>query len=200
MVYSSVLFPILRKLLNHDCKRYIEEYLVESGVPYTVLQPTHLNETFPIAKVLNDEKPVYPAAWNPDVKFSFCTTKDLGEASARVLEQREKHYWATYQLVSTPEPLSYTEVCKIVSKVIGKEIEVKPKAFEDAVSTMLSMVVGNLPHGGEQATKEIGARMLLYYNDRGLVGNNNVTEMLLGHKTMTYEEWAKAKVEELKKQ
>ena len=38
-VYSSVLHPRIRKLLNHDCKRYVEEYLVESGLNYTIVQP-----------------------------------------------------------------------------------------------------------------------------------------------------------------
>jgi hypothetical protein len=40
-VYSSVLHPQIRKLLNHDCKRYVEEYLIESGLNYTIVQPSH---------------------------------------------------------------------------------------------------------------------------------------------------------------
>ena len=40
-IYASVLHPCLRKLMNHDCKRYVEEYLIESGLPYTILQPSH---------------------------------------------------------------------------------------------------------------------------------------------------------------
>ena len=35
-VYSSVLQTQLRKLLNHDCKRYVEEYLMESGLNFTI--------------------------------------------------------------------------------------------------------------------------------------------------------------------
>lgn len=40
-MYSSVLNPQLRKLMNHDCKRHVEEYLIESGLNFTVLQPSH---------------------------------------------------------------------------------------------------------------------------------------------------------------
>jgi uncharacterized protein YbjT (DUF2867 family) len=40
-VHSSVLHSLLRKLINHGCKRYLEEYLIESGLAYTILQPMH---------------------------------------------------------------------------------------------------------------------------------------------------------------
>ena len=39
-VYSSVLYPILRKLSNHDNKRYVEEALVESDLVYVSLFPS----------------------------------------------------------------------------------------------------------------------------------------------------------------
>ena len=40
-VLSSVLYWHLRKLLNHDRKRYIEEYLCESTLQWNVLQASH---------------------------------------------------------------------------------------------------------------------------------------------------------------
>ncbi|KAH0258521.1 NAD(P)-binding protein, partial [Aureobasidium melanogenum] len=196
LVYSSVIHPILQKLLNHDCKRYVEEYLIESGLNYTILQPTHMMEMLPLAKLLQDEKPVYPCNWNPATKFSFVTTRDIGEAAARILEQREKHVAATYQLVSTAAPLNYIEACEIVSKVIGKEVKAEQKGFEDAVNTSIKMI-----NGGKEppkAMKEIGSRMFLYYNERGLIGNNNVLGWLLGRETTGYEEWVKMRVEEIK--
>ncbi|CAD0100055.1 unnamed protein product [Aureobasidium mustum] len=196
LVYSSVIHPILQKLLNHDCKRYIEEYLIESGLSYTILQPTHMMEMLPLAKLMQDEKPIYPCNWDPKTKFSFVTTKDVGEAAAKVLENREKHVAATYQLVSTASPLNYVEACAIVSKVIGKEVKAEQRGFEDAVNTSIKMI-----NGGKEppkAMKEIGSRMFLYYNERGLIGNNNVLGWLLGRETTGYEEWVKLKVEEIK--
>lgn len=187
-------------MLNHDCKRYVEEALVESGIPHTILQPTHLNDTFPLAKLMQEDKPVYEANWDPEVKFSFCATKDLGEAGARVLEQREKHYWATYEMVSTPAPISYTEAVKIVGEEIGKEVQIKRRSYEEAVEFMIGMVGGATPHGRDPETKEIGKRMILYYNERGLVGNCNVMEMVLGRKPLSYRDWVREKVGELKGQ
>lgn len=40
-ILSSVLHPIRTKLLNHRIKIAVEEYLIESRLPYTILQPTH---------------------------------------------------------------------------------------------------------------------------------------------------------------
>ncbi|KAH0371327.1 NAD(P)-binding protein, partial [Aureobasidium melanogenum] len=196
LVYSSVIHPILRKLLNHDCKRYVEEYLIESGLNYTILQPTHMMEMLPLAKLMEQEKPVYPCNWDPATKFSFVTTRDIGEAAAKILEQRENHIAATYQLVSTAVPLNYIEVCEIVSKLIGKEVKAEKKGFEDAVDTSIKMI-----NGGKEPPKpmkEIGSRMFLYYNERGLIGNNNVLGWLLGRETTGYEEWVKIRVEEIK--
>ncbi|KAK6004352.1 hypothetical protein QM012_008214 [Aureobasidium pullulans] len=195
VVYSSVIHPILQKLLNHDCKRYVEEYLIESGLDYTILQPTHMMEMLPIAHLMQQENPTHLCNWNPTTKFSFVTTRDVGEAGARVLEQRQKHIAATYQLVSTKSPLSYTEACEIVSKVLGKEVKAQQKGFEDAVNTSIKMI-----NGGKEppkAMKEIGSRMFLYYNERGLIGNSNVLGWLLEREPTSYEQWAKMKVEEI---
>jgi hypothetical protein len=86
--------------------------------------------------------------------------------------------------------------CGIVSEVIGKEVTVQQKSFEDAVETSIKMING----GNEppKQMKEIGARMFLYYNERGLVGNCNVLKWLLGRETTGYEEWVKMRVEEIK--
>jgi uncharacterized protein YbjT (DUF2867 family) len=74
-VYSSVLNPQLRKMLHHDCKRYVEDYLLESGLNHTVLQPTHFMESSGLAMLLKfgkekegkDQELVYDAHWDPSI-------------------------------------------------------------------------------------------------------------------------------------
>lgn len=198
MLYSSVLFPVINKLTNHATKALAEEYLVESQLPYTILQPSHFMENFPLAKILSEEHPIYPAAYDPNVVFTWTSTKDLGEAAARVLEQREKHFYATYQCVSTPTPMTYVQAIDIVSKEIGKKIEIQRVPLEKVTEIMLPLVIGE-----REPTLEaiMGLKRLIsYYNERGLVGNCNVLEWLLGHKALTYEAWAKIKVKEVREQ
>lgn len=198
LIYSSVIFPILRKMLNHDCKRYVEEYIVESGLSYTILEPTHLMETMPLAKLMSEQNPVYPANWNPQTKFTFVSCKDVGEAAAKVLQEREKHFYATYQLVGTATPINYVEVLAFVSDAIGKQVQIQQRSFEEAVNVGIKILLGG--RDVPDATKQIGKRMFLYYNDRGLVGNRNVLQWVLGHKPLDYKEWVEAKVKELRSQ
>lgn len=87
--------------MNRDCKRYVEEYLIESGLQYTILQPSHFMDMFPIEKLSEEKQPVFRAQWDPEVPFSYTSRDDLGEVTVKILEQRKAHYYATYQLVST---------------------------------------------------------------------------------------------------
>ncbi|KAI7553735.1 NAD(P)-binding protein [Hortaea werneckii] len=191
LLYSSVLHPSLRKLLNHDAKRYVEEHLIESGLPYTIVQPTTMMENLPLSKLLHQEVPVYSALWNPDTKFSFVSCRDIGEACSNILFSPAKHLYATYQLVSTSAPLSYREALQIVSSHIGREVRVEQVPIEEGVRGFNRMRM----HGesGEVAfnSSQGPARMFMYYNEKGLVGNPNVLGWLLGRRPLEYEEWVR---------
>ena len=89
MLHSSVIFPILRRMVNHDSKRYVEEYLVESGLPYTIIQPTHIMETVNLAPLIEQDDPVNFRLWDPSTKFSFVSARDIGQAAVNILEQRK---------------------------------------------------------------------------------------------------------------
>ena len=188
LVFSSVLNTQLSKLLNHDCKRYVEEYLMESGLPYTIMQPTHFMDTFPVAQLAEQENAVYHAAWDPSVKFCFIALRDLGRASATVLEQREKHFYAQYPLVSAG-PHSYEEVVSIAGEEMGKQIQIQKLPYEEAIGVRLRLLLGI--ENGDPKVQEILERLVLYYERRGLMGNPNQLEWLLGKKPTTYAEWVR---------
>ena len=192
LLYSSVLFPILHKLLNHDSKRHAEEYLIESGLPWTVIQPSHLMENFPLAKVLREEEPTYPIPYDPATVFTWTTTKDLACATARILQERKTHLFAVYPLVST-RPGTYHDVVRWFGDAIGKEITIERVSPFEAAEMMAKAAAG-----GAKDAKVIFKRMLIYYDERGLVGNSSVLEMLLGRKPMSYAEWARVKVGEVR--
>jgi len=191
-VYSSVLYSQIRKLLNHDVKRGVEEYLVESGLPYTILQPTHFLDLFPIKKLSTEDKPIFPAHWNPRVPFSFIALKDLAAAAATVLNEREAHYSASYPLCSTG-PVPYAELCGIAGKVLGKDVEISEASFDETVNGRLAMIMGEnpLPH-----TRDSVERLVLYYNRYGLVGNPNVLRWLIGRQPTDPETWMRDQLAE----
>lgn len=179
-ILSSVLHPYLRKMLNHDRKRYIEEYLVESSLPWTILQPSHFMDNT-ITRILQlrttpNAEATFLAAHNPDVTFSFSCLYDFAEASAKVIQERSRHYFATYQLVST-WPMKYSDYIQEVGSAMGKTVNIKHTPFEEVVDLYTSNVFGRADV--DLKFKEGPARMLLYYNGRGLMANPRMTEWLL---------------------
>lgn len=195
--YSSVLNTQLRKMMNHDCKRYVEEYLMESGLDYTILQPTHFMDTFPVAQLLSQPEPLYRANWSTNVPFSFIALQDLAEAAATVIEERDTHYLAQYPLSST-RTLPYDEVIGNVSRAIGKHIKVETRPVIEATNALLDMLFG----GADKAhprTRDAAQRMVLFYNYHGLKGNPNVLEWLIGRKPTAHADWVQAQVQSVQK-
>ncbi|OJD35391.1 nucleoside-diphosphate-sugar epimerase [Diplodia corticola] len=195
-IYSSVLNTQLRKMMNHDCKRYVEEYLIESGLDYTILQPTHIMDTFPVAHLLSQAEPVYQANWNTSVPFSFIALQDLAEAAATVIEERDKHYLAQYPLSST-RALPYDEVIQTVGQAIGKNVRVETRPVTEAADALLTMMFG--ADKAHPSTRDIAQRMVLFYNYHGLKGNPNVLEWLIGRKPTAHADWVRAQVQDAEK-
>ena len=196
-VYSSVLHPQIRKLMNHDCKRYVEEYLIESGLSYTIVQPSHILDQFPVEKLLQSEEPVFPAPFDPQVTFSFTALQDLAEAFAGILNERENHYLAEYTACSTG-PTSYADLIAMLSEEIGKSIQILEKGYFESADQFQSMFAGkdgDVP----PVTRDAIHRLLLYYNFYGIKGNTNVLEWLIGRKPTTVEDFLRQKILEIRK-
>ncbi|KAF1976581.1 NAD(P)-binding protein [Bimuria novae-zelandiae CBS 107.79] len=187
-ILSSVLNTQLSKMLNHDCKRYIEERLMESGLPYTILQPTTFMDNLPVGMLAQQEIPVFRSTWNTENKFSWIATRDLAAAFDVVLTQREKHFYASYPLVSTHETMSFAEAMKVISQRIGKEVKVEVMEYRAAVSSLLVRLYGT-SEGVDQRSINTAQRMILYYDNRGLIGNSNILEWLIGRPATQFDQW-----------
>ena len=98
---------------------------------------------YPIAKLIapDGNEVHFNANWTPDVEFSFVALGDWGKAAKRVLEERERHYLAYHPIAGTM-PMSYGEVCGVVGEVIGKDVFVKQKGFEEAIEVFSVLCLG----------------------------------------------------------
>ncbi|KAL9060629.1 MAG: hypothetical protein Q9162_000580 [Coniocarpon cinnabarinum] len=190
-IYSSVLHTQLRKLINHDCKRYVEEYLVESGLQWTILRPTRFMDTFPVPALVAQqdlgEQLVLKTPYNPDTAHSFIALADLGDACVKVVKEREAHFLASYPLCSTM-PETYRDMTDVCSKHLGAKIELAKLPREQADLTFMRTLFGDVDRVPLE-TREAASRMLLYYEDRGLKGSPNVLRWLLGREPTTFEQW-----------
>jgi uncharacterized protein YbjT (DUF2867 family) len=196
-ILSSVLNSQLSKMLNHACKKEVEEYIMESGLPYTILQPTTFMDNIPIAMMVGQEKPVFRAAWDADVEFSMIALSDLADVFKTVLEQRERHFHAHYPLVSTHKPLTFADAMGVIGDKIGREVEIERLEYKQAVDGLLVRLFGT-SEGVDQRKRDVAQRMILFYDNRGLVGNSNVLEWVLGRRATQFDEWVEKKLEEEK--
>lgn len=97
-------------MLNYDGKRYVEEYLMETDLNWTIVQPSPFVDVMlpAIQGFATSKEPelVFTAGFNPKTRFSCLARRDLGEAVARIVEQRETYYFGLYLFVSMPTPMS----------------------------------------------------------------------------------------------
>ncbi|KAI1503110.1 putative nucleoside-diphosphate-sugar epimerase [Biscogniauxia marginata] len=205
-VFSSVLGTQHRNLMQHDLKSRIEERLFLSPLDYTILQPTNFMAAYPIAMLAQQEKPVIERLWNPFIPNSVIALRDLAEAAAKVLNEREKHFYAQYPLCSTL-PVSDAEIAAKIGEYISKEIEVKTPSFETGLKNTLKVLYGgkhvpeDFRHAAEgdsrpDLCRDGAERLVLYYNRRGLRGNPSVLRWLLGREPTTVEEYLKLELQE----
>ncbi|KAL9113353.1 MAG: hypothetical protein Q9227_002394 [Pyrenula ochraceoflavens] len=216
-VFSSVLCTQHRNLMQHDLKSRIEERLFLSPLNYTILQPTNFMDAYPVAMLCSQEKPSFEKLWTPEVPNSLIALRDLAEASARVLVEREAHYLAQYPLCSTM-PISDADVVRTIGKHAGKEIEMKTPTFETGVQKVIMYLFGegeSEVYASEHAdadlktpaaegdlrpdlTRDEAERLVLYYNRRGLRGNPSVLRWLLGREPTSVDEWVKIQMQQAK--
>ncbi|KAF5133373.1 hypothetical protein E5D57_003997 [Metarhizium anisopliae] len=195
-LFSSVLSTQHRTLLHHDLKSYVEEHLFLSPITcWTILKPVNFMDTFPLARLASQEKPVLDKWWSPNYASSLVSLKDLAEVSAKVLNERERHFLAEYPLCSTT-PIAETEVVKLVEKRIGKQIEVRVPSLEAGSDKLMEFLygdkTGNTGNQGDprgDLVRDTVERLILYYNRRGLQGSPNVMRWLLEREPTSVEQW-----------
>lgn len=155
-------------------------------------------DAYPVADLARQDAPVLEKWWAPQHANSVIALQDLAEATAKVLNEREKHYLAEYPLCSTM-PISEIDIVKIISDRIGKKVVLKTPSFEAGVHRLQSSLfrttgtkVSSLASEGDSRpdlVRDTVERLILFYNGRGLKGSPNVLRWLLGREPATVEEW-----------
>ena len=170
LVLYSVLHPILSEVRHHSLKLQAEEYLVNSGQNYTILQPGRYMQHHELiwGEIIETGKHRMP--FNVNSKFNIVDLADLAEAAANVLVSGD-HEFATYQLAG-PEALSQMDMAKIISEVIGIPIFAEAKAVDEYITA--AKKIGIPADRIEQLSI-----MNEHYDKHGLRGNSNILEWLI---------------------
>ncbi len=188
-VFSSVLHAIITDLTQHEVKRDIEEYLLSSGLEFTILQPT--NFMLPMRLRPAFESGVFRLSWSLDRYQSLVDLDDLTEVAAAVLTDGAHHAGATYELVAPGRYTAY-DLAKIIAEVVGREIlteRVDPDVF--VKQYLRANDVREIPY-------EVGVarRISERYSRYDFVGNSNVLTWLLGRQPTTFDRFVRKSFEQ----
>ncbi|MEQ8246983.1 MAG: NmrA family NAD(P)-binding protein [Alphaproteobacteria bacterium] len=182
VVYHSVLHPQVQALTHHWNKLFVEEALIESGLPYTILQPSSYmqNTAGDWAGIV--ERGVHTLAFSATAKLSLVDLDDVAAVAAQVVGQSD-HFGAIYELAG-PAMLSCEDKAAILSTVLGRPI----RAAQDSEETFRRKAAAA---GMPQHVIDTRAQMFAHYDTQGLPGNPNVLRWLLGRSPTTYEQYAR---------
>ena len=169
-VFHSVLHPQIEAMPHHWRKLRVEECLFESGLTYTILQPTTYMQNVLAHWDQILEQGNYAVPYSVDTRLSMVDLEDVAQVAALVLTQ-PGHAGATYELVGT-ESISPAEVATLLSRQLDRHVsaEVMPLEAWEGQARAADL-------GDDQVANLI--KMFRYYERYGFLGNSRVLSCLL---------------------
>ncbi len=169
-VYHSVFHPHIESMPHHWQKMRVEEYLFQSGLAYTILQPAPYMQN--ILAHWDDivNKSRYPIPYSETTRLNMVDLEDIAEAAATVISE-PGHEGAIYELCGA-ENLSQIEVAQILSQQLGHRIDVKFIPIQEWEANAQKKGLG------DYQVKTL-IKMFQYYDRVGFLGNCRVLEWLL---------------------
>jgi uncharacterized protein YbjT (DUF2867 family) len=174
-VYHSVLHSVLHDMPHHQKKLMVEELLVNSGIPYTIIQPAVFIQNILESWKLLSEKGIFQQKFFTTSETRMCMVdlEDIAEVASIILT-RPGHIGATYELCG-PENLSLSDMIAAMEQHFGREIKVEMPQDEMFAAQLKKHGVGDY-----QVNTLI--KMFQHYNEHGFIGNPNVLTWILGRK------------------
>lgn len=167
-IYHSVLHPQIEVMNHHWQKMRVEELLFESGIPFTILQPAPYMQNLLAGWKAIVEDGVLRVPYSVEARFSFLDLDDLAEA-ARIVLAESGHLNAVYELAGTA-PTSHAEVAEVFERTLRRTVRAEKMEIKDwRVSA----------RGISEYAMDNLIRMFEYYDQCGLVGNQNALKWVL---------------------
>ena len=174
-VFHSVLHSVLQEMPHHQKKLIVEQLVVDSGIPYTIGQPTVFMQN--IFESWNSivEKGVFVQKFftTPNTRMCLVDLDDVAVAAATILTSND-HFNASYEF-SGSENLSLQDMVEVMALCLNREIEVETLSDE-----MLSSQLRRF--GADDYRVNTLLKMFHHYNEHGFYGNSNILKWMIGRK------------------
>ena len=114
---------------HHWQKLRVEERLLESGLPFTILQPAPYMQNVLAHRRRILEDGIYPVPYSAKTRLALVDLVDVGETVATVLLETG-HKDAVYELTGEAG-MTQTEVAAVLGHAAGRTVMVEETAVED---------------------------------------------------------------------
>jgi uncharacterized protein YbjT (DUF2867 family) len=175
--YHSVLHPQVEAMPHHWEKMRVEEQLYESGLCYTILQPTAYMQNVLAHWDQILKHGTYPVPYALETHLGMVDLEDVAEAAATVLTE-PGHGGATYELVGEGV-LSQTEVTAVLSQQLGRPVRAEVTPLNEWERGARAVGLGDYQ-------VETLLKMFRYYEQYGFWGNPHVLGWLLHRPPTTF--------------
>lgn len=169
-VFSGVIHPSLTKLPNHAAKLPVEQAIYQSGLVFTVLQPTLFMQTIDQGwdEVVAESQ--FSLPYSKQMRVSYVDYRDVAEVAAIALTTDRLDY-GTYELCG-PGMFNRIELTILMTKALARSIEAGDLPF-DAWADKVQIPVGSMRDGLAQMYSDL--------DQFGLPGGNAlVLQAILG--------------------
>ena len=181
-VFHSVLHPQIEAMPHHWQKMRVEELLFESGLPFTILQPTVYMQNVLASWNQIVETGKYRVPYSTETRLSLVDLADVAEAAALVLSG-PGYGGATIELVGTPT-MSQLEIAQTLADQLQRPVEAEVISLEEWERVARSSGLGDY-----QVLTLM--KMFCYYESYGFAGNPNALKCLLGRQPTSFAEFVK---------
>lgn len=189
VVYVSCAHPQISALAHHTHKLQVEEAVLESGLPYTILQPSMFMQNVRYAWNSIVKDGALRFTWEPTQRFNLLDVADLGDVIEIALTSDTLRN-GTYEL-TTDQSLTVTEMAACFSAALGRTITAGKQDFTEFAQMAKAR---GLPDWGINNLRD----MSRYYDEHGYSGGNAfVLRHILGREPATYRDFVARLIAEM---
>ena len=181
-ILHSVLHPQIEALPHHWQKMRVEELLFQSGLHFTILQPTAYMQNILAHWDQIITNGIYPVPYLPKSRLSMVDLDDIAQVAAMALTE-PGHQGAIYELVGV-SAMSQIDIANALSEQLNRPVTVKVVPLEEWERNARNSGLGEF----QAATLK---KMFRYYERYGFSGNSNVLNYLLQRQPTSFTDFVR---------
>lgn len=180
-IFHSTLHTQLEALPHHWERHFVEQALINSGLPFTILQCGSYMQNMVPAWPRMLETGIHRMAYDVNAPMSLVDLEDICAVALKVLSE-DGYLSGIYELAGPA--ITLLEKAEILSRVLDRPIRAEKEPLSDFLEHGKALGFG-------EYTLQMMAQMFPYYDQHGLVGNPKVLGWLLGRDPTDFETFAR---------